>query len=127
MAKTFHGYRQHKIPEFGTMPASETIVKIREKGRERDLPKYLHIRSHSPEGFEWGFVGNGPAQLALALVANVCGVRYAIPRIYRKVMGYMCCLAHDGWTITEEDVKTWVELARDEVRFNRQPELPFEQ
>jgi len=28
------------------------------------------IRNHSPAGFEWGYCGSGPAQLALALVVH---------------------------------------------------------
>jgi len=28
------------------------------------------IRNHSPDGFEWGYHGSGPAQLALAILAH---------------------------------------------------------
>lgn len=28
------------------------------------------IRNHSPDGFNWGYGGSGPAQLALAILAN---------------------------------------------------------
>lgn len=28
------------------------------------------IRNHSPDGFEWGYCGSGPAQLALALLLH---------------------------------------------------------
>ena len=31
------------------------------------LPLRLDLRRHSPTGFEWGYGGSGPAQLALAL------------------------------------------------------------
>lgn len=28
------------------------------------------LRNHSPEGFQWGYAGSGPAQLALAILAH---------------------------------------------------------
>lgn len=43
------------------------------KGRFRTLPLKLELRNHSPTGFEWGYAGSGPAQLALAICADVLG------------------------------------------------------
>lgn len=37
------------------------------------LPLRLDLRNHSPTGFENGYGGSGPAQLALALLADVMG------------------------------------------------------
>lgn len=31
------------------------------------------IRNHSPDGFNWGYGGSGPAQLALAVVLKLTG------------------------------------------------------
>jgi hypothetical protein len=36
----------------------------------RPLNPRLDLYNHSPTGFEWGYCGSGPAQLALALVAD---------------------------------------------------------
>jgi hypothetical protein len=36
----------------------------------RALPLRLDLDNHSPDGFEWGYGGSGPAQLALALLAD---------------------------------------------------------
>ena len=40
---------------------------------KRQLNPRLDLRNHSPTGFEWGYSGSGPAQLALAILANHCG------------------------------------------------------
>lgn len=32
-------------------------------------PRY-DLRTHSPDGFEWGYGGSGPSQLALAILAH---------------------------------------------------------
>ena len=33
----------------------------------------LDLHNHSPDGFEWGYCGSGPAQLALAILADHLG------------------------------------------------------
>ena len=37
---------------------------------DRPLPQVVH---HSPSGFEWGYGGSGPADLALSILALVIG------------------------------------------------------
>lgn len=37
-------------------------------GKLLSLGKSLSLRNHSPTGFSWGYVGSGPAQLALAIL-----------------------------------------------------------
>ena len=39
----------------------------------RLLPTRNDLRDHSPSGFEWGYPGSGPAQLALAILADFLG------------------------------------------------------
>lgn len=39
----------------------------------RSLPKRHDLVNHSPAGFEWGYCGSGPAQLAVALLADALG------------------------------------------------------
>ena len=38
----------------------------------------LDLWNHSPTGFEFGYGGSGPAQLALALLADCCGDKAAL-------------------------------------------------
>jgi hypothetical protein len=40
---------------------------------EQPLPCRWDLDNHSPDGPEWGYGGSGPAQLALALVADALG------------------------------------------------------
>jgi hypothetical protein len=39
----------------------------------RPLNPRLDLWNHSPTGFEWGYGGSGPAQLALAILAHHLG------------------------------------------------------
>jgi Family of unknown function (DUF6166) len=95
--KTYTGYRR---PE-------GCIVKVYDAGgAERDLKLRLDLRNHSPTGPEWGYSGSGPAQLALALAADVLGDDEAALDVYQafkfKLVGR---LPHDGWSLTEEQLR----------------------
>jgi hypothetical protein len=48
------------------------VYVITDSGRA-PLPPCNEIRDHSPDGFEWGYGGSGPAQLALALCVDALG------------------------------------------------------
>ena len=46
-------------------------VMVVDQGGPRPLPPRHDLCNHSPDGFAWGYGGSGPAQLALALAADV--------------------------------------------------------
>src|ERR1700730_15231398 len=50
-----------------------TLVEVRQRGVARPLELRLDLFNHSPTGFEWGSGGSGPAQLALAILADHLG------------------------------------------------------
>ena len=39
------------------------------------------LYNHSPDGFEWGYHGSGPAQLALAILADYLSHRDILPSL----------------------------------------------
>lgn len=47
-------------------PKGEAVVKL--NGQPFDPARSRQVRNHSPDGFEWGYGGSGPAQLALAIL-----------------------------------------------------------
>lgn len=72
-------------------------VYVLEDGKRRPLSLRLDLRNHSPEGFEWGYGGSGPAQLALAILADCLG-----PDTPPERCPY-CESAMRGWTCTEPE------------------------
>jgi hypothetical protein len=55
----------------GTRDADgNAYVHVIQNRLRRTLPLRLDLANHSPTGFEWGYAGSGPAQLALALIAH---------------------------------------------------------
>jgi len=65
---------------------------------------------HSPTGFEWGYGGSGPADLAL----NILGLFVPPPEAWRLHHDYkrdvIAGIGHEGGTITAESVIDWIKL-----------------
>lgn len=60
-------------------------VRVEEDGRPtRGLQLRLDLANHSPTGFEWGYTGSGPAQLALALLADATGDDEQALRLHQR-------------------------------------------
>ena len=105
--KTYVGYRIHAQCIGGEVGTEECVVHVLEDGKpKRKLPLYLDIQNKSPTGFEWGYGGSGPAQLALALCADCFGRQYALSPIYQRLKWRIVChLPHDIWRLTEEHLR----------------------
>jgi hypothetical protein len=47
-------------------------------GKKLDPKVSQKIKNHSPEGFNWGYCGSGPSQLALAVCIKLFGITRAL-------------------------------------------------
>jgi hypothetical protein len=66
----------------------------------------LDLWDHSPTGFEWGYAGSGPAQLALALLADCLGDdQEAIEWHQDFKAAVVAGLPRAGWTLTEQEIR----------------------
>jgi hypothetical protein len=75
------------------------------------------VRNHSPAGFNWGYQGSGPAQLALALLLEETEVREA-RRAYQDFKRQVVSRwGDDQWACTSEAIHTWLALWRKEHEF----------
>jgi|SRR5579859_1133707 len=71
-----------------------------------ELDPRLDLHNHSPNGFEWGYGGSGPAQLALALVADHLGDSGRALALYQDFKReVVATLPHDGWTLVTGDIE----------------------
>jgi hypothetical protein len=66
------------------------------------------VWNHSPDGFQWGYGGSGPAQLALALLLDVTGDRELSSRLHQSFKREFVAAWGDAWEMTGEEIKTWV-------------------
>ena len=73
------------------------------------LPLRLDLGDHSPAGFAWGYGGAGPAQLALAILADFTGNdRYAVANHQSFKRDVIARLPEDRWELWGEYVAVWV-------------------
>jgi len=84
MGKIYHGRR---ISEAGGQPAFVNNKPLK------------HIVKHSPTGFNWGYGGSGPADLALSILADCVGLETAEKHYQRFKWDYV---AKWGRRITEK-------------------------
>ena len=66
----------------------------------------LDLWNHSPSGFEWGYAGSGPAQLALALLADCLGEDDEAVEWHQDFKDQVVAgLPFAGWTLAEADIR----------------------
>ena len=79
------------------------------------LDPRFDLRFHSPDGFGWGYGGSGPAQLALALLADCLGDDARALALYQEFKrAAVASLPRDGWTLTEEQIRQAVSALPNE-------------
>ena len=99
--KTYQGWRE----------GYATIVTV----DERPLNPRLDLWNHSPSGFEWGYEGSGPAQLALALLAHHLGDDDKVLALYHEFKRLVVArLDKRAWTLTTEQIQQHLDEPRHE-------------
>src|SRR2546423_2342062 len=81
-------------------------VYVHENGACYPLPPRNDIVNHSPNGFEWGYAGSGPAQLALAILAEHLENDGLAEEHYQAFKwAVIVGLPREGWTLTSDDIE----------------------
>lgn len=96
--KVYKGKRSYEVA------GGQTIV-VQDNGEEYPLD---HIERHSPDGFNWGFGGSGPADTALSILTDCLGMDVA-NRLYQLFKWEFVASWGEEWSITEEKIREWVE------------------
>lgn len=97
------------IAYVGYRQSGQAIVEKR-PGQERLTPeRSLALVNHSPSGFEWGYGGSGPAQLALALLLDYTGDEAFALDHYQEfkteVVSQLDCAESAGsWRLTGREI-----------------------
>lgn len=84
------------------------IVLSRKNGYpEVNIPHAISF--HSPTGFEWGYGGSGPAELALNILYAVTGDREIADRYYMQFKwDFIAGMPVDGGTIKRDEILEWL-------------------
>lgn len=101
----------------------DTNVYVSPRGDQAHVYGLPHIPHHSPTGFEWGYGGSGPADLALAILADYFGetpeaVKASLetvwaPRTKTQALyqGFKWTLVAGfgaDWSLTAEQIEEWL-------------------
>lgn len=81
-------------------------VEVVEGLRRRPLRPRTDLRNHSPTGFNWGYGGSGPAQLALAILADLLGTEEALAW-YQPFKWRAIANLEQGqpWSLSEQQIR----------------------
>ena len=90
------------------------VMKVYEGGRSLDgstvtvngkpLPPRHDLMRISKTGFEWGFEGPAPAQLALALLADHLGDGAEALRLHRAFMREVVARLDNAWRLSSAEI-----------------------
>jgi hypothetical protein len=74
------------------------------------LDPRLDLRNHSPTGFAWSYPGSGPAQLALAILADHTGDDEQALTLYQDFKrAFIATAPEAGFTLTSAQIAAWVD------------------
>lgn len=94
-------YAGDRIHELGALP-------VYKDGGPFPAGPSQQVWNHSPDGFQWGYGGSGPAQLALALLLDATDEATA-RRNYQKFKWDVVAKWGKSWSITTEEIVAWIE------------------
>jgi hypothetical protein len=98
-------YKIYKGKRLGTKEnLSGVLVTINEFGKDKLLIHQVH---HSPTGFEWGYMGSGPADLARSIIWDFIG-KEPSPQLYQEFKREFVSGWKDEWKITSEQIREWI-------------------
>jgi len=87
--------------------AGECFITVEQDGFETPL---VHRVLHSPTGFQWGYGGSGPADTARSILWDYLG-HEPDSSLYQAFKFDVVAKFPQGgdWTMSGDDVKTWLE------------------
>jgi hypothetical protein len=104
--------------------SGQPVVTLCDGQKSEPLPLRLDLFNHSPTGFGWGYGGSGPAQLALALLADALGDDNLAVRLHQafKFRVVACWPEGERWWITADQIAAVVKVIKQEAA--QRTELP---
>ena len=125
---TFRGFKPDP-PEMAPMPYVEPQKFLGKRDADGTARLYLtsgdsedvieispdrsqKVYNHSPTGFNWGYGGSGPSQLALAMLLVATDDEQVALRHYQDFKWAFVAGMSDTWTMPVETVNRWLASKR---------------
>lgn len=73
-----------------------------------------HLYRHSIDGFQWGYGGSGPADLARSMLIDLLGnfAKSIVDHIYQDFKRDFIEIASDDLEIKEENIRAWLKTKK---------------
>jgi hypothetical protein len=110
----FQGHQPEKHYE-GRREGHAVIVTV----NDQPLNLRLEVCNHSPTGFEWGYIGSGPAQLALALLVDHCSdteEALTLHQVFKQQV--VAGLPYGGWMLTTKEITATLQTLPHPLRLD---------
>ena len=112
MNRIFQGFAQ-------THPFSRGVLIIDENLTAKILrpERSQAVKNHSPDGFNWGYTGSGPAQLALAMLLEVTNDEAKALAHYQDFKFQVIAgitSQTTNWEIEEQKIIAWLQAQETE-------------
>lgn len=97
--------------EILSVPTDDVVLKRVGNGVATNVPHVWTL--HSPTGFEWGYGGSGPADLALNILLKFGCTRAEAEILHQEFKWkYIAGLPEEGATIAAGEIREWIEARR---------------
>ena len=83
----------------------DAVVKM--NGQPFDPARSQQVRNHSPDGFEWGYGGSGPSQLALAILLEEMDEEIALS-LYQDFKWVVIAQLESEWMMDSDSIRSIV-------------------
>ena len=90
-------------------------VTVRQGETKRALDPRFDLHKHSPSGFAWGEGDAGPAQLALALLADALQSDARALQLHHRFSRRVVSIFPERWTITRSRVLAHANMIEQQV------------
>lgn len=89
-------------------PGPVSVIETSDTGEASGLPLEHHVL-HSPDGFSWGYLGSGPAELARCLLWDHLGAE-PVPALYQDFKAEMVGVwpLQENWRLSQTALEDWL-------------------
>jgi hypothetical protein len=85
------------------------VVKV-EGDETKPLNPRFDLKNHSPTGFDAGYGGSGPAQLALAMTCDALKDERLALALYQDFkFAFVAKFSHEGFEMSDEEIREWAD------------------
>ena len=111
-------YYGKRVSACGAQPVYKKLLPDGESTELSPKPSQK-LRNHSPDGFQFGYGGSGPAQLALALLLDATSDPGEAQEYYQSFKWDQVAHWGEEWSTLRSDILKWVQFQKDAELLNR--------